>query len=284
MSYLSQPTSTTDFGVVKIGSNIQVQDGVISLAQSLDANSNPTFNSVTVTTNLTSFGSQVVTSVTPSAGRGIALANVVTGGPASSFEIDNTGVLSLTGGVGTYLNASTGNVILVNTGVVDFTASTGLASTGHSGNITVTNTGVVAIAAGNAINVSASTGNVVVTNTGVTQLTAGTGIALSGSTGNIVVATTGTSYINVIGITSNYTATLTDEYIGVYSAAGLTVTLPSGVAGRVYIIKDEYGQGSGKIVIQPQTGEKIDNANTYTISVPYQAVQIVFRAGQWRII
>lgn len=31
-----------------------------------------------------------------------------------------------------------------------------------------------------------------------------------------------------------------------------------GVDGRVYTIKDEYGQGSGKITIQPQTGVLID--------------------------
>jgi len=52
----------------------------------------------------------------------------------------------------------------------------------------------------------------------------------------------------------------------------------------VYYIKDEYGQGSGKITIQPQVGEKIDNSNSYIISVPYQSVAVVFRAGQWRII
>jgi hypothetical protein len=123
-----------------------------------------------------------------------------------------------------------------------------------------------------------------VTNTGVTFLSAGSGISLSGNTGNITISSFGADLINVIGVTANYTASLTDEYIGVYSASALTITLPSGVDGRVYTIKDEYGQGSGKITIQPQLGTLIDNKDTYVIGVPYQSVNVVFRSGKWWII
>jgi hypothetical protein len=114
-------------------------------------------------------------------------------------------------------------------------------------------------------------------------LNVGFGISLTASTGNITISSFGADLINVIGVTSNYTATLTDEYIGVSSASAVTITLPAGVNGRVYIIKDEFGQGSGKITIQPQVGSKVDNGTNYVISVPYQSVQVVFRAGNWWI-
>jgi len=132
-----------------------------------------------------------------------------------------------------------------------------------------------------------STGNLTsfkVSNTGVLSLTAGGGISLSASTGNITISSSGADLISTIGVTGAYTATATDEYIGVFSAAAVTISLPVGITGRVYIIKDEYGQGSGKITIKPSGTEKIDNANTYIISVPNQSVSIVFRGGQWRII
>jgi hypothetical protein len=132
-----------------------------------------------------------------------------------------------------------------------------------------------------------STGNetsFTVSNTGVLSLTAGDGITLSGSTGNITVSSSGADLIATIGVTGSYTATADDEYIGVYSAAAVTITLPVGVTGRVYIIKDEYGQGSGKITIQPFGSEQIDNKVNYIISVPNQSVSVVFRGGQWRII
>lgn len=234
MSYLSSVTTETEYGVVQVGSNILVSEGIISIQQSVAPDADVTFGSINVNGNLYSFGEQVVTSVTPNNGPGITLADIVTAGPAASFTVNNSGV-------------------------VDFTAGVGLSTTAHSGNIIVTNTGVV-------------------------ELTAGSGISLSGSTGNITISASGADLINVYGTTTSYTATLNDEYIGVSSAAAVTITLPTGVDGRVYYIKDEYGQGSGKITIQPQAGEQIDNKVNYVISVPYQCVSVVFRAGQWRII
>jgi len=208
MSYLSSAASTIEYGVIQVGGNIDVTDGIISIAQSLYPNANITFNSITVTGNLTSNGEQVVTSVTPTAGNGIGLTNVVTSGPSTQFEIYNTGV---------------------------------------------------------------------------TSLTAGPGISLTGNTGNITISSYGADLINVYGTTTSYTASITDEYIGVYSAAAVTITLPSGVNGRVYTIKDEYGQGSGKITIQPQSGQPIDSKINYIISIPNQSVTVVFRSSGWWI-
>lgn len=123
-----------------------------------------------------------------------------------------------------------------------------------------------------------------ISNTGVLSLTAGPGINVSSGTGNIIITSSGADLISTVGVTGSYTATDSDEYIGVYSAAAVTIKLPLGENGRVYTIKDEYGQGSGKITIQPTSPEKIDNSNTYIISVPNQSVSLVFRGGQWRII
>ena len=123
-----------------------------------------------------------------------------------------------------------------------------------------------------------------IANTGVVELLEGPGISLSASSGSITISSYGADLINVYGTTTSYTATVDDEYIGVSSAGAVTITLPSGVEGRVYTIKDEYGQGSGKITISPQVGELIDGKATYTIGVPYQSVNAVFRAGKWWII
>lgn len=203
MAYLAQPTSKTDYGVVGIGSFINVLNGFISLDQDLSPTGIVSFQQVSIG------GSAVVTSVNPVAGAGISITNLVSIGNTVGFAVSNSGVLSLT---------------------------------------------------------------------------AGDGIAISTSRGNITISAAGADLISTIGVTGNYTATSTDEYIGVYSAAAVTITLPIGITGRVYTIKDEYGQGSGKITIQPSGTEKIDNANNYVISVPYQSVSVVFRGGQWRII
>lgn len=225
MSYLFPEGSTTERGVVEVGSNINVLDGVISIPQSVDPSADITFVNLTVdgdiniagntvslgdisAVNLFDNSNRVVTSVTPAAGLGISLTSVTTDGPATSFTVNNTGVLSLT---------------------------------------------------------------------------AGQGITLSGSTGNITVSTTGADFLNTVGVTTNYTATATDEYIGVDSTSLVTVTLPAGVNGRQYIIKEEHGSGTGKVNVQGTGSEKIDGSSFKQLSAN-ASLTVVFRAGQWRII
>jgi len=203
MAYLAQPTSKTDYGVVGIGSFIDVLEGFISLEQDVSPNASVSFNQVIIG------GSDVVTSVNPVAGLGVSITDLVSIGNTVGFAVSNTGVLSVS---------------------------------------------------------------------------AGDGISISGSTGNITISASGADLIATIGVTGSYTATADDEYIGVFSANAVTITLPFGVTGRVYIIKDEYGQGAGKITIQPSGTELIDNKTNYIISVPNQSVSVVFRGGQWRII
>lgn len=116
------------------------------------------------------------------------------------------------------------------------------------------------------------------------EIIAGSGITVTYSTGFITLTSEGADLMHVYGTTIDYIATITDEYIGVNSTGAITITLPFGIDGRVYTIKDEHGQGSGKITIQPQTGEFIDNKLNYVISVPYQSVNAVFRAGSWWLI
>jgi hypothetical protein len=117
------------------------------------------------------------------------------------------------------------------------------------------------------------------------EIISGPGITIDYTTEFITVSATGADLINVYGTTTSYTATENDEYIGVSSTSAVTITLPStAFEGRVYIIKDEYGQGSGKITIQPPLGTLIDKKLNYIISIPNQSVQIVYRAGGWWII
>lgn len=129
-------------------------------------------------------------------------------------------------------------------------------------------------------------GNNIGVNEGVIYLdfVAGPGINIANTPGQITISAQGADLIAVYGTNTSYTATSNDEYIGVNSVSAVTITLPLGTDGRVYTVKDEYGQGSGKITIQPSGAEKIDGKSNYVISVPYQSVSSVFRAGQWRII
>jgi hypothetical protein len=208
MSYLFPEGSTTERGVVEVGSNIDVLDGVISIPQSVATTATVIYDTINTTTALKLDGKSVVTSVTPTAGSGISVTSLTGTGPSTSFTVNNTGVLSLV---------------------------------------------------------------------------AGTGITVSAATGTITVSATGTDIIKTIGVTSNYTATADDEYIGVDSTNLVTITLPVGVTGRVYTIKEEHGSGTGKVNIQGTNSEKIDGSAFKQLTA-LASLTVVFRAGQWRII
>ena len=208
MSYLFPEGSDLEFGVLKVGSNIDVLDGLISIPQSVAPTAEVTFDKVNVTTDLLLDGKSAITKVTPTAGTGISLTSVVTDGPSASFVVNNTGVVSLV---------------------------------------------------------------------------AGSGITLSAATGTVTVSASGADIIQTIGVTGNYTASATDEYIGVDSTSLVTVTLPVGIVGRVYTIKEEHGTGSGKVNVQGSNSEKIDGSAFKQLSAN-ASLTVVFRASQWRII
>ena len=208
MSYLFPEGSTTERGVVEVGSNINVLDGVISIPQSVDPAAAIIFDELEASTALTLAGKSVITTVTPAAGDGISITALTDVGPDAGFTVNNTGVLSLI---------------------------------------------------------------------------AGTGITLSGGTGNITVSATGADLLNTAGVTANYTATATDEYIGVNSTSLVTITLPAGITGRQYIIKEERGTGTGRVNIQGTGSETVDGSPFKQLTAN-ASLTVVFRAGAWRII
>jgi hypothetical protein len=205
MSYLFPEGSELEFGVLKVGSNITVQEGTISIPQSLDPESAVTFDTVNATTDLQLDGNTVITSVTPSASTGISITDLITDGPAASFKINNTGV---------------------------------------------------------------------------TSIVAGTNISISAATGVVTISAATEGILQTVGTGVSYTASETDEYIGI-TANSVTVTLPTGVIGKTYIIKNE-GAGNGPI-ITGTGGQQIDGSVSRAIN-NNASVSVVFRAGQWRII
>mgnify|MGYP003349390052 CR=1 FL=1 len=77
MAYLSNPTSTVDYGLVKIGNNIDVDtDGIISLQQDVSPVADVIFDTVTAA-ELHDDNHRVITSVSPSAGAGISLTGII---------------------------------------------------------------------------------------------------------------------------------------------------------------------------------------------------------------
>ena len=84
--------------------------------------------------------------------------------------------------------------------------------------------------------------------------------------------------------TATYTALATDYYLCVLTIAQVVITLPVGILGTVYVIKDCSGNASvsSPIIIQG-TGQNVD-IGTATINIPFGSITVIFNGTDWSIV
>jgi hypothetical protein len=120
------------------------------------------------------------------------------------------------------------------------------------------------------------------TSLGVVQVGSGLSITLAG----ILSATGGDSScsVNIVLTSTNYTATADDCYIGATNGDdddnSITITLPIGVDGKLYYIKN---QGKGNIKVQGTSGQTIDGSSSKTLGTNGSFI-VVFAGTRWNIL
>lgn len=127
----------------------------------------------------------------------------------------------------------------------------------------------------NSLSIAAGAGITVtpVTNTGATTIT---------------IAATGPDILAVrIAVATPDTVLVTDEVVS-YEVPGpvaVAVTLPAGVTGQVFYLKDGLGLAAPAtpITITPTAGT-IDGAATAIINAPYGALTLVYSGVEWKIL
>ena len=84
--------------------------------------------------------------------------------------------------------------------------------------------------------------------------------------------------------TSTYTALSTDYMLCVLTNGPVTITLPTGILGTVYIIKDCFGDANNNPITIEGTGGQLVDGSTATINSPYGAIQLIFNGTDWSIV
>jgi hypothetical protein len=246
MSYLFPDATATQLGVVQVGSNIDVDaNSVISIPQSVATSASVTFGNVTdsaLTAGRITFA---------------GIAGLLTDDGDLTYDpVTNTlSVVNLNASGTLKLN---GNSVVTS---VTPTAGTGISLT------SVTTSGPAAA--------------FTVNNTGVTKIVAGTNVTISpaGGTGDVTINASSSPLITTVATAVAYTALATDEYIGV-TANPTTVTLPTGVTGKTYIIKNET---TGSTTVTGTLGQLLDASLTKVLGAN-ASITVVFRGTAWRII
>jgi hypothetical protein len=112
------------------------------------------------------------------------------------------------------------------------------------------------------------------TELGVVQVGSGLSITPLG-----VLSVENTGLVQVKITNANYTALASDYYIGANSS-GITITLPTGVTGKIYIVKNQV---NGNITLVGTSGQQIDNQNNKHIG-SNDCVIVLFNGTRWSII
>jgi len=125
-----------------------------------------------------------------------------------------------------------------------------------------------------------------------TSILAGSGITIAPTTGTgvntITISASGSQIVAVRNaILSPVIVTVTDEVVSVQvpGPVAVAVTLPVGVLGQVFNIKDGLGLASvaTPITVTPTAGT-IDGAATAIINAPYGSLTLVYNGVQWLIL
>lgn len=83
--------------------------------------------------------------------------------------------------------------------------------------------------------------------------------------------------------TPTYTATVRDYFLCVDHAGLVTITLPFGVLGTVYIVKDCSGNAFSYPITIQGTAQTIDGA-TAEINTNYGSLTFIFNGTEWSIV
>lgn len=127
-----------------------------------------------------------------------------------------------------------------------------------------------------------------------TTILAGAGITVTPTTGTgantITVSSSGVQpvAVRVAVATPVLVSAVTDEVISVQvpGPVAVAVTLPAGVAGQVFTIKDGLGLAAPAtpITLTPNGADTIDGAVAATINAPFGSLTLVFDGAQWILV
>lgn len=109
---------------------------------------------------------------------------------------------------------------------------------------------------------------------GVVQIGSGLSITPSG-----ILSTVNSGFINVTLTSTNYIVTASDYYIGAIKK-DIEITLPLGIVGKVYIVKNQI---NGNIEVNTSGGQQIDNALDKTLGSG-SSIIVVFDGTRWNVI
>jgi hypothetical protein len=103
--------------------------------------------------------------------------------------------------------------------------------------------------------------------------------------GNQIIGGGNPSPVSVTDVTTaTYTASPTDYMLCVLTNGPVTITLPTGILGTVYVVKDCFGDANNNPITIQGTGGQLVDGSTGTINTPYGSISLIFNGTDWSIV
>ena len=83
---------------------------------------------------------------------------------------------------------------------------------------------------------------------------------------------------------ATYTPTLDEYFLGIIYDGSVTVTLPAGTLGKVFIVKDAVGDAETNPITINTTGSSIDGLGSYTLNIDWSSVTLVYNGIEWNVV
>lgn len=83
---------------------------------------------------------------------------------------------------------------------------------------------------------------------------------------------------------SIYNPTLDEYFLGVIYDGPVTINLPTGTLGKVYIIKDSVGDANTNPITVTATGSTIDIQPSYVLNTDWGSISLVYNGIEWNVV
>lgn len=80
-----------------------------------------------------------------------------------------------------------------------------------------------------------------------------------------------------------YTPYATEYFLGVIYDGTVTITLPVGTVGKVYVIKDAVGDASTNPITVTTTGSSIDGQPSYVLDLDWASIGLIYNGIEWNV-
>jgi hypothetical protein len=81
-----------------------------------------------------------------------------------------------------------------------------------------------------------------------------------------------------------YTPDATEYFLGVIYDGTVTITLPAGTLGKVYVVKDAVGDANANPITVTTTGSTIDGQANYVMNTPWGSISLIYNGIEWNVV